>query len=196
MFGKMVENPANEETPFYPRSPYGVAKLYAYWMVKNYRESYGMFTCNGILFNHEGERRGIEFVTRKISDGVARIAAGLDDIIMLGNLESKRDWGYAPDYVEGMWLMLQQDEPDDYVLATGEAHTIGDFLQIAFDEIGIEDWQPFVGQDPRFFRPAEVDVLRGDATKAKEKLGWTPKTSFEDLVRNMVRNDLKKYQNE
>ena len=196
MFGKMVENPANEETPFYPRSPYGVAKLYAYWMVKNYRESYGMFTCNGILFNHEGERRGIEFVTRKISDGVARIAAGLDDIITLGNLESKRDWGYAPDYVEGMWLMLQQDEPDDYVLATGEAHTIGDFLQIAFDEIGIEDWKPFVGQDPRFFRPAEVDVLRGDATKAKEKLGWTPKTSFEDLVRKMVRKDLKKYQQE
>ena len=165
-------------------------------MVKNYRESYGMFTCNGILFNHEGERRGIEFVTRKISDGVARIAAGLDDIITLGNLESKRDWGYAPDYVEGMWLMLQQDEPDDYVLATGEAHTIGDFLQIAFDEIGIEDWKPFVGQDPRFFRPAEVDVLRGDATKAKEKLGWTPKTSFEDLVRKMVRKDLKKYQQE
>lgn len=196
MFGKMVENPANEETPFYPRSPYGVAKLYAYWMVKNYRESYGMFTCNGILFNHEGERRGIEFVTRKISDAVAQIAHNGLDIIMLGNLESKRDWGYAPDYVEGMWLMLQQDKPDDYVLATGESHSIRDFLEIAFDEIGIKDWQPFVGQDPRFFRPAEVDVLRGDATKAKEKLGWTPKTSFEDLVRKMVRNDLKKYQQE
>jgi len=193
MFGKMVENPANEETPFYPRSPYGVSKLYAHWMVKNYRESYDMFACSGILFNHESERRGIEFVTRKISDGVAQIAKGLEDIIMLGNLESKRDWGYAPDYVEGMWLMLQQDEPDDYVLATGESHSIGDFLEIAFDEIGIEDWKPFVGQDPRFFRPAEVDVLRGDATKAKEKLGWTPKTSFEDLVRKMVRNDLEKY---
>tara|TARA_R110002050_G_scaffold289219_2_gene441740 strand:+ start:96 stop:1082 length:987 start_codon:yes stop_codon:yes gene_type:complete len=193
MFGKMVENPANEETPFYPRSPYGVAKLYAHWMVKNYRESHDMFACSGILFNHESERRGIEFVTRKISDGVAQIAKGLEDIIMLGNLESKRDWGYAPDYVEGMWLMLQQDEPDDYVLATGESYSIGDFLEIAFDEIGIEDWKPFVGQDPRFFRPAEVDVLRGDATKAKEKLGWTPKTSFEDLVRKMVRNDLEKY---
>ncbi len=193
MFGKMVENPAKEETPFYPRSPYGVAKLYAHWMVKNYRESYDMFACSGILFNHESERRGIEFVTRKISDGIAQISKGLDDIIMLGNLESKRDWGYAPDYVEGMWLMLQQDEPDDYVLATGESHSIGDFLEIAFDEIGIEDWKPFVGQDPRFFRPAEVDVLRGDATKAKEKLGWTPKTSFEDLVRKMVRNDLEKY---
>jgi GDPmannose 4,6-dehydratase len=193
MFGKMVENPANEETPFYPRSPYGVAKLYAHWMVKNYRESYDMFACSGILFNHESERRGIEFVTRKISDGIAQISKGLEDIIMLGNLESKRDWGYAPDYVEGMWLMLQQDEPDDYVLATGESYSIGDFLEIAFDEIGIEDWKPFVGQDPRFFRPAEVDVLRGDATKAKEKLGWTPKTSFEDLVRKMVRNDLEKY---
>tara|TARA_R110002049_G_scaffold83519_1_gene212574 strand:+ start:1798 stop:2784 length:987 start_codon:yes stop_codon:yes gene_type:complete len=193
MFGKMVENPANEETPFYPRSPYGVAKLYAHWMVKNYRESHDMFACSGILFNHESERRGIEFVTRKISDGIAQIAKGLEDIIMLGNLESKRDWGYAPDYVEGMWLMLQQDEPDDYVLATGESYSIGDFLEIAFDEIGIEDWKPFVGQDPRFFRPAEVDVLRGDATKAKEKLGWTPKTSFEDLVRKMVRNDLEKY---
>jgi len=193
MFGQMVENPSKETTPFYPRSPYGVAKLYAYWMVKNYRESHDMFACNGILFNHESERRGIEFVTRKISDGVAQIAKGLEDIIMLGNLESKRDWGYAPDYVEGMWLMLQQDEPDDYVLATGESHSIGDFLEIAFDEIGIEDWKPFVGQDPRFFRPAEVDVLRGDATKAKEKMGWTPKTSFEDLVRKMVRNDLEKY---
>jgi GDPmannose 4,6-dehydratase len=162
-------------------------------MVKNYRESYDMFACSGILFNHESERRGIEFVTRKISDGIAQISKGLEDIIMLGNLESKRDWGYAPDYVEGMWLMLQQDEPDDYVLATGESYSIGDFLEIAFDEIGIEDWKPFVGQDPRFFRPAEVDVLRGDATKAKEKLGWTPKTSFEDLVRKMVRNDLEKY---
>lgn len=190
MFGKMVENPSSETTPFYPRSPYGVAKLYAYWMVKNYRESYGMFACNGILFNHESERRGLEFVTRKISSGVAQIDADFLDKIMLGNLEAKRDWGYAPDYVEGMWLMLQQDEPDDYVLATGESHSIRDFLEIAFDEIGITDWEKYVGQDPKFFRPAEVEVLRGDATKAYEKLGWKPKTSFEDLVRKMVRSDI------
>ena len=190
MFGKMVENPSKETTPFYPRSPYGVAKLYAYWMVKNYRESYGMFACNGILFNHESERRGIEFVTRKISDGVAKIELDLADSIALGNLDAKRDWGYAPDYVEGMWLMMQQDEPDDYVLATGESHSIREFLDIAFDEIGIEDWEDYVTQDPRFFRPAEVEVLRGDATKAQEKLGWTPKTSFEQLVRKMVRNDI------
>ena len=190
MFGKMVENPSKETTPFYPRSPYGVAKLYAYWMVKNYRESYGMFACNGILFNHESERRGIEFVTRKISNAVARIHLDLLDKVMLGNLEAKRDWGYAPDYVEGMWLMMQQDEPDDYVLATGESYSIKDFLEIAFDEIGISDWEKYVGQDPQFFRPAEVDVLRGDATKAKEKLGWTPKTSFEALVRKMVRSDI------
>ena len=168
-----------------------MAKLYAYWMVKNYRESYGMFACNGILFNHESERRGIEFVTRKISDGVAKIELDLADSIALGNLEAKRDWGYAPDYVEGMWLMLQQDEPDDYVLATGESHSIREFLDIAFDEIGIKDWEQYVTQDPRFFRPAEVEVLRGDATKAKEKLGWTPKTSFEELVRKMVRSDLR-----
>ena len=190
MFGKMVENPSKETTPFYPRSPYGVAKLYSYWMVKNYRESYGMFACNGILFNHESERRGIEFVTRKISDGVAKIKLDLADSIALGNLDAKRDWGYAPDYVEGMWLMMQQDEPDDYVLATGESYSIRDFLEIAFDEIGIKDWEQYVTQDPRFFRPAEVEVLRGDATKAKEKLGWTPKTSFEELVRKMVRSDV------
>jgi GDPmannose 4,6-dehydratase len=190
MFGKMVENPSKETTPFYPRSPYGVAKLYAYWMVKNYRESYGMFACNGILFNHESERRGIEFVTRKISDGVAKIKLDLADSIALGNLDAKRDWGYAPDYVEGMWLMMQQDEPDDYVLATGESHSIRQFLEIAFDEVGIENWEDYVTQDPRFFRPAEVEVLRGDATKSQEKLGWTPKTSFEQLVRKMVRHDV------
>jgi GDPmannose 4,6-dehydratase len=190
MFGQMVENPSNETTPFYPRSPYGVAKLYSYWMVKNYRESYGMFACNGILFNHESERRGIEFVTRKISDGVAKIHFDLSDKIILGNLNAKRDWGYAPDYVEGMWLMMQQDEPDDYVLATGESHSIGEFLEIAFDEIGIADWEGYVGQDPQFFRPAEVEVLRGDATKAQEKLGWKPKTPFEQLVRKMVRSDI------
>jgi len=190
MFGKMVENPANENTPFYPRSPYGVAKLYAHWMVKNYRESHNMFACSGILFNHESERRGIEFVTRKISDGVARIALGLEDSISLGNLESKRDWGYAPDYVEGMWLMLQQDEPDDYVLATGESYSIKDFLSIAFEEVGIRDWKPYVKQDPKFYRPAEVDVLRGDCQKAKQLLGWESKTSFEDLVKRMVNNDV------
>jgi len=190
MFGQMVENPSKETTPFYPRSPYGVAKLYAYWMVKNYRESYGMFACNGILFNHESERRGIEFVTRKISNGVAKIKLDLADSIALGNLDAKRDWGYAPDYVEGMWRMMQQDEPNDYVLATGKSHSIRDFLEIAFDEAGIENWEDYVTQDPRFFRPAEVDVLRGDATKAEKILGWTPKTSFEELVRKMVRNDL------
>jgi len=190
MFGKMVENPSKETTPFYPRSPYGVAKLYAYWMVKNYRESYDMFACNGILFNHESERRGIEFVTRKISDGVAKIHLDLADSIALGNLDAKRDWGYAPDYVEGMWLMMQQDEPDDFVLATGESHSIREFLDIAFDEVGIDNWENLVVIDPQFFRPAEIEVLRGDATKAEKILGWTPKTSFEELVRKMVRNDL------
>ena len=160
MYGKMVENPANESTPFYPRSPYGVAKLYAYWITKNYRESYDMFACSGILFNHESERRGIEFVTRKISDAVARISLGMADGISLGNLDSKRDWGYAPDYVEGMWLMLQQDQPDDFVLATGNTHSIRDFLDLAFDAIGISEWEDYVTQDPRFYRPAEVDVLR------------------------------------
>jgi len=190
MFGQMVENPSKETTPFYPRSPYGVAKLYAYWMVKNYRESYGMFACNGILFNHESERRGIEFVTRKISNGVAKIKLDLADSIALGNLDAKRDWGYAPDYVEGMWRMMQQDEPDDYVLATGKSHSIRDFLEIAFDEAGIENWEDYVVQDPRYFRPAEVEVLRGDATKAEKILGWTPKTTFEQLVRKMVRSDL------
>jgi GDPmannose 4,6-dehydratase len=190
MFGKMVENPSKETTPFYPRSPYGVAKLYSFWMVKNYRESHGMFACNGILFNHESERRGIEFVTRKISEGVAKIKLDLADSIALGNLDARRDWGYAPDYVEGMWLMMQQDEPDDFVLATGVSHSIREFLDIAFDEIGIDNWENFVTQDPQFFRPAEVDVLRGDATKAKEILGWEPKTRFNELVRKMVRSDL------
>jgi GDPmannose 4,6-dehydratase len=191
MFGKNGGGYANEETPFYPRSPYGVAKLYAYWMVKNYRESHGLFACSGILFNHESERRGIEFVTRKITDAVARIKLGLQDTISLGNIEAKRDWGYAPDYVEGMWLMLQQDEPDDYVLATEESHSIKDFLKIAFDEVGINNWDEYIVIDPRFYRPAEVDVLIGDSSKAKDKLGWKCKTSFEELVRLMVRNDLK-----
>ena len=192
MFGRMVENPANENTPFYPRSPYGVAKLYGHWITKNYRESYDMFACSGILFNHESERRGIEFVTRKITDGVARIHAGLQDKIMLGNLEAKRDWGYSPDYCEAMWLMLQQDTPDDYVIATGETHSIRDFLDAAFKHIGVPDWSNYVGQDPRFMRPAEVDVLRGDSSKALSELGWKPKTSFEDLVGKMVKNDIER----
>ena len=191
MFGRMVENPAKETTPFYPRSPYGVAKLYGYWITKNYRESYDMFACNGILFNHESERRGIEFVTRKISDGVARIHLGLQDKITLGNIDSYRDWGYSPDYCEAMWLMLQQETPDDYVIATGETHSIREFLDVAFKHIGITDWSKYVGQDPRFIRPAEVDVLRGDSTKAQTELGWKPKTSFEDLVGKMVSNDIK-----
>ena len=192
MFGRMVENPAKESTPFYPRSPYGVAKLYGHWITKNYRESYGMFTTSGILFNHESERRGIEFVTRKISDGVARIHLGLQDKIILGNIEAKRDWGYAPDYVEAMWLMLQQDTPDDYVISTGETHSIKEFLDYAFKHIGISNWSGYVGQDPRFMRPAEVDVLRGDSTKAQTELGWKPKTTFEELVGKMVRNDIRR----
>lgn len=189
MFGKMVENPASENTPFYPRSPYGIAKLYAYWMVKNYRESYGMFACNGILFNHESERRGIEFVTRKITDGVARIHLGLQDKISLGNLEVWRDWGYAPDYVEGMWLMLQQDTPDDYVLATNHAHSLEEFLDCAFKVVGL-DWRDYIEQDERYMRPAEVPYLKGDASKAQEQLGWKPKTSFESMVKIMVENDI------
>jgi GDPmannose 4,6-dehydratase len=191
MFGRMVENPAKESTPFYPRSPYGVAKLYGHWITKNYRESYDMFACSGILFNHESERRGIEFVTRKITDAVARIHLGLQDKIMLGNLDSYRDWGYSPDYCEAMWLMLQQDKPDDYVIATGETHSIRDFLDVAFQEIGIMNWDKYVGQDPRFMRPAEVDVLRGDSTKAHMELSWKPKTSFRQLVEKMVKNDIK-----
>ena len=195
IFGRMVENPANENTPFYPRSPYGVAKLYGHWITKNYRESYNMFTCSGILFNHESERRGIEFVTRKISDGVAKIKLGLADHIILGNLDAKRDWGYAPDYVEAMWLMMQQETPDDYVIATGETYSIRDFLDVAFNHINIKDWSKYVKQDLKYMRPAEVDVLRGDFTKSKSKLKWIPKTSFVDLVQIMVNNDLNKLKN-
>ena len=191
LYGRMIENPANENTPFYPRSPYGVAKLYGHWITKNYRESYDMFNVSGILFNHESERRGIEFVTRKITDGVARIHLGLEDYITLGNLDSKRDWGYSPDYVESMWLMMQQDEPNDYVIATGVDHTIRDFLDVAFKCIGVEDWSRHVKQNPRYMRPAEVDVLRGDSTKAKRELGWTPKTPFGEMVSKMVTNDIK-----
>ena len=190
MFGRMIENPAKETTPFYPRSPYGVAKLYGHWITKNYRESYGIHACSGILFNHESERRGIEFVTRKISDGVARIHLGLSDHISLGNLDAKRDWGYAPDYVEAMWLMLQQEKANDYVIATGETHSIRDFLTHAFQHVGIKDWNKYVKQDPRFMRPAEVDVLRGDSALAKEELGWEPKVDFSNLVKKMVTNDI------
>ena len=191
MFGKVTETPQNEDTPFYPRSPYGVAKLYGHWITKNYREAYDMYNVCGILFNHESERRGIEFVTRKISDGVARIKLGITDHITLGNLDAERDWGYAPDYVEAMWLMLQQDKPDDYVIATGEKHSIREFLDVAFDHIGIKDWSKYVKQDPRFMRPAEVDLLVGDYKKAFRVLGWKPKTSFKKLVQIMVDNDIK-----
>ena len=190
MFGRMSENPANEKTPFYPRSPYGVSKLYGHWITKNYRESYDMFNCSGILFNHESERRGHEFVTRKITDGVAKIKLGLADDITLGNLDALRDWGYAPDYVEAMWLMMQQDTPDDYVIATGESYSVRDFLTEAFKHIGITDWSKYVKQDPRFMRPAEVDYLKGDATKAENELGWRRKTSFPALVAKMVDNDV------
>jgi GDPmannose 4,6-dehydratase len=180
----------NEEALFHPRSPYGVAKLYGYWITKNYRESYKMFAVSGILFNHEGERRGLEFVTRKITNAVARIKLGLQDHIELGDLWPKRDWGYAGDYVEGMWLMLQQDKPDDYVLATGETHSIEDFLDLAFKEIGIEDWHPYVRQNPEFMRPIEVDILLGDPSKAERELGWKRKVDFSGLVKLMVENDL------
>lgn len=189
MFGKM-KGTANEDTSFYPCSPYGVSKLYAHWITKNYRESYGMFAVSGILFNHESERRGHEFVTRKISDGVAKIHLGLSDHIKLGNLESMRDWGYSPDYVEGMWLMMQQDKSDDYVLSTGESWSVKDFLSEAFKVIGIEDWSKYVIQDPKLMRPVEVDFLLGDSSKAKKILGWEPKTSFQELVKIMVKNDI------
>ena len=190
LFGKVREVPQTEDTPFYPRSPYGAAKAYAHYMTVNYRESYDMFACCGILFNHESPRRGYEFVTRKITSSVARIKLGLQKDISLGNLESKRDWGFAGDYVEGMWRMLQQDKPDDYVLATGRTHSIKDFLDLAFKEIGISDWSKYVKQDPRFMRPAEVDLLIGDPSKAQKKLKWKPKVSFEELVSMMVKNDL------
>jgi len=190
MFGRMVENPANENTPFYPRSPYGVAKLYGHWITKNYRESYDMFNVSGILFNHESERRGIEFVTRKITDGVAKVHLGYEDHIRLGNLDSKRDWGYSPDYMEAAWLMMQHETPEDFVIATGKSHSIRDFLDIAFNCVGIDDWSNYVVQDERYMRPAEIDVLCGDSSKAREQLGWTPKTTFEDMVERMVTTDV------
>jgi GDPmannose 4,6-dehydratase len=190
MFGKVREVPQRETTPFHPRSPYGVAKCFGHYITVNYRESYGAFACSGILFNHESPRRGYEFVTRKVTRGVARIALGLQDSIALGNLDARRDWGFAGDYVEAMWLMLQQPEPDDYVVATGETHSIRELLDVAFARVGIDDWSPLVTQDPRFFRPAEVDVLTGDATKARERLGWRPRVGFRDLVEMMVDSDL------
>jgi GDPmannose 4,6-dehydratase len=189
MYGKAQEVPQRETTPFHPRSPYAAAKLHAYWMAVNYRESYGLFTCNGILFNHESPRRGETFVTRKITRAVAAIKAGLQDTLYLGNLEARRDWGYAPEYVEAMWLMLQHDTPDDYVVATGETHSVREFLEEAFSCVGL-DWQQHVEINARYFRPSEVDLLIGDATKARTVLGWRPKTAFRDLVRLMVDADI------
>ncbi|HEX6625094.1 MAG TPA: GDP-mannose 4,6-dehydratase [Pyrinomonadaceae bacterium] len=189
MFGKVHEVPQRETTPFHPRSPYGAAKVYAYWATVNYRESYGMFACNGILFNHESPRRGETFVTRKITRAVAHIKAGLQEKLYLGNLDAKRDWGYAKEYVEAMWLMLQQGEPDDYVIATGETHSVGEFLDEAFSYLGL-DWRAHVEIDPKYYRPAEVDLLIGDAAKAAERLGWKPRTTFRELVRLMVDADV------
>ena len=190
MFGKVLQTPQSETTPFYPRSPYGVAKVYGHYLTVNYRESYGMFACSGILFNHESPRRGLEFVTRKISHGVARIKVGLDHELRLGNLEAKRDWGFAGDYVQAMWLMLQQDEPDDYVVGTGLTHRVGDFVRIAFGHVGL-DWEKHVLVDHRFYRPAEVDLLLADPGKARRKMGWEPQMSFERLVTTMVDADVK-----
>jgi GDPmannose 4,6-dehydratase len=189
MFGKAQEIPQRETTPFYPRSPYAAAKLYAYWVAVNYRESYGLFACNGILFNHESPRRGETFVTRKITRAVAAIKAGLQDKLYLGNLDARRDWGYAPEYVEAMWLMLQQDAPDDYVIATGETHSVREFLEEAFSYVGL-DWQRYVEINQRYFRPSEVDLLVGDATKAKRILGWQATVGFQALVRLMIDADL------
>jgi GDPmannose 4,6-dehydratase len=190
MFGKVMEVPQKETTPFYPRSPYGCAKVYSFWITVNYRESYGMHASNGILFNHESPRRGETFVTRKITRAVAHIKAGLQDKLFLGNLDAKRDWGYAKEYVEAMWRMLQVDEPDDYVIATNETHSIREFLDVAFEHVGL-DWKKYVDNDARYHRPAEVDLLIGDYSKAKNKLGWEPKTRFVDLVKLMVDADIK-----
>jgi GDPmannose 4,6-dehydratase len=191
MFGKVRETPQNELTPFYPRSPYGVAKVFGHQITVNYRESYGLFACSGILFNHESERRGQEFVTRKVTNAVARIKLGLQDELVMGDLHPKRDWGYAGDYVKAMWSMLQQDQPDDYVVATGQTHTVEEFVAAAFVHAGIDDWQRYVSQDPRFLRPAEVDLLVGDAAKAHVALGWRPQVDFDELVKLMVDHDLK-----
>lgn len=196
MFGKVQTVPQNEQTPFYPRSPYGVAKLYGHWITTNFRESYNMFACSGILFNHESPRRGVEFVTRKITRAVARIKLGLQDKLVLGNLDAERDWGFAGDYVEAMWLMLQQEKPEDYVIATGQTHSVREFVTAAFASAGINDWQKYLEIDPHFFRPAEVDQLIGDASKARRQLGWQPHVSFEELVHMMVENDLRQTANQ
>jgi GDPmannose 4,6-dehydratase len=193
MFGKVQEVPQKEDTPFWPRSPYGVAKVYGHWITVNYRESYNMFCCSGILFNHESERRGKEFVTRKVTDGVARIKLGMATELRLGNLDAKRDWGFAGDYVRAMWLMLQQDKPDDYVVATGETHTVRKLVELAFQAAGL-DWQKYVKIDPALVRPAEVDLLIGDPAKAKRILGWKPEVTFDQLVERMVKADLARLQ--
>jgi GDPmannose 4,6-dehydratase len=190
MFGKVVEVPQTETTPFYPRSPYGVAKVYGHWITVNYRESYDMYACSGILFNHESPRRGLEFVTRKITDGVARIRLGLARELRLGNLDAQRDWGFAGDYVRAMWMMLQANEPDDYVIATGRTHSVREFVRIAFEAAGLGSYEPYVFTDPRFVRPAEVDLLIGDPGKAARQLGWTPDVTFEQLVQMMVEADI------
>jgi GDPmannose 4,6-dehydratase len=191
MFGKVQETPQRETTPFYPRSPYGVAKVYGHYLTVNYRESYGMFAVSGILFNHESPRRGLEFVTRKVTDGVARIKLGLATELRLGNLSARRDWGFAGDYVQAMWRMLQQDKPDDYVVATGKTHSVGDLVEVAFGHAGL-DWRKHVVQDPALVRPAEVDLLIGDATRARDDLGWEPRVQFEQLIRMMVDADLER----
>lgn len=190
MFGKVLEVPQTETTPFYPRSPYGVAKAYGHWITVNYRESFDLFAVSGMLFNHESPRRGLEFVTRKIANGVARVKLGKQDTVELGNLDSKRDWGYAKDYVEAMWLMLQQETPDDYVIATGETHTVQEFLELSCKVAGISDWKSAYKHNPKYDRPAEVDLLIGDPAKAKAKLGWEPKVKFEELVEIMVKAEL------
>lgn len=189
LYGKVVETPQTEKTPFYPRSPYACAKLYSYWITVNYRESYDIYACNGILFNHESPRRGETFVTKKITHAIARILKKEQDKLYLGNLEAKRDWGYAKDYVEAMWLMLQQEKAEDYVIATGETHSVREFLDEAFGLVGL-DWKKYVEIDPKYYRPAEVDLLLGDSTKAREKLGWKPKTTFKELVKIMLEYDL------
>jgi GDPmannose 4,6-dehydratase len=194
MFGKVRETPQNEDTPFHPRSPYGVAKVFGHYTTVNYREAYGLHATSGICFNHEGPRRGLEFVTRKVTNAMARIKLGLQDKIALGNLDSSRDWGYAGDYVEAMWLMLQQPEPSDYVIAMGETHTNRELLEIAARVAGFDDWRPLVQQDERFMRPAEVDILTGDASKAQRVLGWRPRVTFEELVQMMYESDLKEEQ--
>lgn len=195
MFGKVQEVPQSEKTPFYPRSPYGVAKVYGHWITVNYRESYDMFCCSGILFNHESPRRGLEFVTRKITDGAVRIKLGLANELRLGNLEAKRDWGYAGDYVRAMWLMLQQDEPDDYVIATGKTRSVKELVEMAFDAVDL-NWEDYVVVDERFYRPAEVRELVGDSSKARKKLGWKPEVSFKELVEMMVEADLERLKEE